>query len=676
MSGRDLLIIADGPAADLRELAKEFRSCSVSVLEQATNTDIAGLPDAWERVDLAAHFHGDAFRRDFLSFLHEWPIRRCWRGRTFDALFRRRGGYSVWWTSAGAARNPNRGIVPVAKKAWILDRVLASLRPRQVAVFTEHPDVAWVYSSRCGRARIPISFLRGSATPTSDPWRGRAWWLARSIRRIVGWSFRAPLVALCARLLARTERPEGQMRQAPVIVFSWRNADYWRIKHRDVSVWFWKAVCDSLTLVDPHVRHGFLVRSWSHVPGRRGPMGLFHWAWKSLRHLKGAVSIPQAHPALGTWFSELPGQALALRRYAAIEQDRDFRESFVFAGADLAPLYVPRLREAVASSARWAQSVAAVAASIRSAGNVKALVVAEEMYPPAMIDIAAAKEVGIPAVGVQHATIFPMHFVYTLPPGQVRGAPIPDRFAVYGEFAKETVCRLGAYPAERVWMTGATRLDHLVTSPPDSFEARRRLGLPADKQIVLIPTQTAAWFPSAVRAALDFLKGRRSCLVCLKIHPKRVAMPAEAYRNLAREVGADNVLVFDDRYEDLLAACDVLVSASSTTVLEAILLGRTTICANFSGEAAWYPYGEDGGSLPARNPQEMREMLEQALDHPEQVSRLLSRDQFLHRHAGATTSGEAATALAYRLLGCIDEATVELSSAASASRAALVQRSS
>ena len=485
-------------------------------------------------------------------------------------------------------------------------------------------------------------------------------------------SIRAPVVALCARVLARTT-PQPSGAAEPSVVFTWRNAAYWRIEGTEVTVWFWRTVCEALARLAPHVRRRFLVRSWSHVPGRRGPAGLYHGAWRSLRHLDGALPISQAHPAYGVWLTALPAQLRDLWRYVQVERTPGFQESFRFAGADLAPLYVRRLREAVASTARWGQAVASVASSLRAGGNVQAVVVAEELYPTAMVDIAAAHSLDLPVLGVQHATIFPGHLVYTLPAGQVDGAPTPDAFAAYSEFARETLCRHGAYPEERVRVTGATRLDHLSTRPPDRAAARQRLRVDRSARVVLIPTQTAVWFPAAVRVVMEALRTRSDCLICIKIHPKRAAMPADAYRRLAVECGADNVQVHEEGFDEWLAACDVLVAASSTTVLEAILLGRTTICVNFSGEPAWYPYAEDGGSLPGRTPEELRTALVRALDHPDEVGRELDRDGFLRRHAGPTADGQASASLARVLLELMAGGGEPSSGAARSSRAAVGQ---
>ena len=174
----------------------------------------------------------------------------------------------------------------------------------------------------------------------------------------------------------------------------------------------------------------------------------------------------------------------------------------------------------------------------------------------------------------------------------------------------------------------------------DSGQARQRLGLPADKRIVLLTTQAYAWFRPVARAVFQAAKGHDDWLVCLKPHP--VNDPVEAYRQIAADVGAANVRFFESDLEQLIAACDVLISGSSTTVFQAILMERNTICVNFSQEPDWYPYVADGGSLAARSDVRLREALTKALGPADQTELAAGRHRFLARHAGPSAEGQAA----------------------------------
>jgi hypothetical protein len=126
-------------------------------------------------------------------------------------------------------------------------------------------------------------------------------------------------------------------------------------------------------------------------------------------------------------------------------------------------------------------------------------------------------------------------------------------------------------------------------------------------------------------------------------------MSIDAIQTFARELGARNVLGFEGDMQWLLSACDVWISASSTTILEATLAGKTSICVNFSGEPDGYPYVEDGAALPARSSVELSESLARALQERACADVDGKRSAFLRKHAGPTAEGRAAITLAHRL---------------------------
>jgi hypothetical protein len=106
---------------------------------------------------------------------------------------------------------------------------------------------------------------------------------------------------------------------------------------------------------------------------------------------------------------------------------------------------------------------------------------------------------------------------------------------------------------------------------------------------------------------------------------------------------------FEGQIDWLLAACSVWISSSSTTTLEATLIGKPTICVNFSGHADRYPYVEEGVSLPARSLEELRYALALALAPSRQADCEARRQAFLRRHVGPTVDGLAAVTLARRV---------------------------
>jgi hypothetical protein len=601
----------------------------------------AALPPGWTSLPVSELADFSQSSREFLSFLERWPRQTVWNGKTFDELFRRRGGYSVWWTGPARGRHPLRGAFPVLNALWICDRAIRRVAAGTVLIHTGDRELADLLASRC-RHRVHFEFLPGSAVPRNNPWSGRVRWFATAVARLPLLPVAHLIRALSVRLVTARAAPAPVTESGPAVVMACEWGRDVRSEGDRISPWFWEEFRDALAR-----RHPGLVSRYRLVY-RKGPL-FFHPAWRALEKLRGALPADERNPAIDSWWRALPSQFASLILYFRLEGSATFRQSFCFAGADLASLYVPDLRRSVARSVDWAQAVAAAVQSLRAAGRVAAMMVVKEMYPSEMVTIAAARELGIPTIGVQHGTISPAHLMYTIPPGYVEGAPVPDFFAVYGDFARETVSVHGAYPADRVWVTGGARFDPLVRNLEDRATARQRLGLPRDTRVVLVTTQSSPWFPDVVRTVLGEARARPDWIVCIKTHPLRRAH-VDLYAGVARECYSGNVRLYTDRFYDLLAACDVLISGSSTTVLEAILAGRRTICVNFSGEPDPYPYAADGGSLPARSPAELRMALDTVFAAESRARLEQDRQGFLKRHAGPGRDGRAAETLADRIV--------------------------
>jgi hypothetical protein len=644
------LVVADG-AVNRLDMCRQIAVGDVHVLCPSGADDGDGaLPREWTLIRPSEVGEQTQLREEFLRFLNDWPERPVCGPHSFENLFRQADGYSVWWTGPGIERNTDSVRFAELQMVWAFDRTLQSLDVSKVYISVRSVALASVLVSRCEGGRVAYEFVEGSARPSRDPWAGRASWLVGAIRRLVAHPARVVLAALVARLTAMSGLSAGGQRDRPGIIFTSQFARCVQVTGDDVSVWFWQRLCERINALAPQTRCCHILRLGREMPGYRAVSFFYHTAWPLFRRIECAVAPRECFPALGDWFQSVPRQLVALWRYWRLETQASFRESFSFAGADVSPYFVSRLRDAVAGISDWAQTTGSIRRSIESVGDVRAMLVFEEMYRPGMMNIAAARSLGIPTIGVQHGMIMPGHLVYTLPPGQVRGGPIPDYFAATSAYAKDVLTRHGAYPAHRVWVTGSPRFDGLVLDPPNRQAARTRLGLSQDCLVILVTTQTAAWFPNAVRAIFESVADRPHCVVCVKTHPKRAGLSPDAYRSLAREVGATNILCFDDRFDDLLAACDVLVSGWSTTILEAMLLGRRTICVNFSGQPDGYPYVEEGASVGARSPSDVRRALGEVLSGQRLDQLEAHRKRFLERHAGPSAAGRAGLTMAAQVL--------------------------
>ncbi len=664
-----LLITTEPRSASLQRVEARYPSASVSVLSFASDdAQQRATSDRTVVLPITDFLDHELLRGDFLRFLETWPRTPLGGDQCFDTLFRLPDGYSVWWIGPGADRIPDEGVFPLMKIVWICDRAIRKLDPTRIVIHTADADLAVALASRCRHQGCDVELAPKPAgaqqrSSRARPWKGRRRWLLASLVRFAAFPCLSLIRAVLARAVTRSRGDTRRARQMPAVVFASSFHGHVRTDGDRCRVGWWEELQQALHQAKPTLRQRYLL----HIRGSFSRFhlfaGVYHTAWSCLNSISNVAAIKDIHPSLGVQV-RLAGRHLrSLVRYYRLEKTASFRRSFHFAGTDVSCFYVPRLRRAVAGAFRWQQEVASIVQSLRSVGDVRAVIVADEMYRSAMRDIAAARALGIPTVGFQHGTIFPMHVTYTLPRGQVTNAPTPDYFGAHGPYAKRVVSRCGSFPEERIWVTGPWKHDHLVVDPPDPLTTRRALGLPQDKKILLVATQLFPWFREAVAAILETTKDRNDCLICLKPHPRE--QETGIYRRLAEELGADNVRFYDEKpgdlaagydlFRDLLPACDVLLSAWSTTIYEAILLGKRTICLNFSGEPDLYPYVADGGSLAARSTEQLRRALERACDQGGPSQFQAQRRRFLDEHVAPRGQERFAQRAAGQILSLVGD---------------------
>lgn len=653
----DILYVTSDPAPSLPpEFVRGTAGQSAAALVFNGTDEACDLPPGWTRLKPDDLLDAQALRRQFLDFLETWPTLAVKPGRTFDEVFTVDGRHSVWWTSVGADRQATHGKFKYFRAAALLDRAIAVSAPRRVVLFTEDRLLAALVRSRAAHSGIPLALQAGCARPAPETRGVGRQWCVRSARH----ALLSPLSHLRAALRCRWDLRRARVfrrSRRPTIVFASRFDRYLEIRNGEFSPVNWREICQALRAVEPNLHHAFLPRRLADVVDRDAVGGSGRRGVDAVRATRAPLLVREQYYPLRGRVSSIGRQIAATWRFRNLARRDDFRRSCRFARTDMSVLLMPDLKRAIAQVVDWSFKSGQFRCALRAAGRVRAVVVAEEMYAPSMPILAAAAALGLPTIGVQHGTLMPAHLVYTVPRGHVRHAPIPDYFAAYGEYARETLSVHGAYPSDRVWITGAARLDPLVTRPVDPSAARSRLGLPSGKRIVVLATQTFPWFALAIRAVLEALRDRPDAVLCVKKHPSSRAMSLEAIAALARQVGVEDVRGFTGDIDLLLASSDVWISASSTTILEATLIGKATICVNFSGEPDGYPYVEDGASLPARSIDELQQSLSAALGSS-QAAEVDRRRAFLARHAGPTIDGRAAITFAQRVAGLVSREAI------------------
>jgi UDP-N-acetylglucosamine 2-epimerase len=198
----------------------------------------------------------------------------------------------------------------------------------------------------------------------------------------------------------------------------------------------------------------------------------------------------------------------------------------------------------------------------------------------------AGKINNIPTLAIQHGALTPNDLGWLHLSDEISNnfidpkyCPIPDKTAVSGEYYKNILTRLGSYPKDRVIITGQPKYD-ILAHANNFFEKRKiydKFKVEYKKKLVVLATQPLPENENELlfRSVFREIKKLKDIQLVIKLHPNEY--DESLHRNIAKEVGLDVILTKDINLFELLNACDVLMTVSSTVALEAMILDKPVI---------------------------------------------------------------------------------------------------
>ncbi len=221
-----------------------------------------------------------------------------------------------------------------------------------------------------------------------------------------------------------------------------------------------------------------------------------------------------------------------------------------------------------------------------------------------------AKSVGIKTLAMQHAFLeqYPA-FENTISPSKIAawGAASAGQYATQG------------FPAEHVGITGSPKFDSLAGQKFDIAAAAQKYSLDANKQTILFGSQPIleSELAAILTALVNYVNANNLQLI-IKLHPRD---DENFYRKFADGVRTKCVVTKEDLHP-LISLSDVIVINSSLVGLEAAILGKPVVLANFSGLPDRLNYVSDGIALGARSERELHEVLSLLLNSQEAGQKL------------------------------------------------------
>lgn len=218
-----------------------------------------------------------------------------------------------------------------------------------------------------------------------------------------------------------------------------------------------------------------------------------------------------------------------------------------------------------------------------------------------------------------------------------------DAVCVYGPTTRDALSSRGV-PASAIRITGQPRYDTL--RPKAGRRARGPVIVatqPFARYGLATREQEAALFGTMIEAALD--SGRE---VVVKLHPDTdPASRAALERRIAGQASVEQL----DPIERLYERAAAIVTLSSTTALEALIVGLGVVVVEAPGFPTTLPYTASGAVEAARSPQEIAPAIERALAGGGRRS--AARATFLAEHL-APLDGRAAERVAAAVRSAVD----------------------
>ena len=228
----------------------------------------------------------------------------------------------------------------------------------------------------------------------------------------------------------------------------------------------------------------------------------------------------------------------------------------------------------------------------------KGVLIPYEKGSYALALIIACEKLGIKTIGIQHGAFDSLghnEYAHTCLKSDKMpfGMPIPSNLLVWGNSAKNFLLNKG-YPENRISVIGHPEFfDHKKLDNNYEF-LRSKFHFSLNKKIILFTTsklqrgyisdEKRAYDEYVLEELLKHYSNNPDYVIILKPHP--VKEPVHVYEKIIQRFGSKNCFIMTDDVLELIQLSNVIISVESSTIIDAIALGKMVIEVTFD-DSSW-----------------------------------------------------------------------------------------
>lgn len=269
--------------------------------------------------------------------------------------------------------------------------------------------------------------------------------------------------------------------------------------------------------------------------------------------------------------------------------------------------------------------------------KAKAIVVMCEYCIFGKAAIIAGKIQGVPTIAIQHGIITPTHPGYVYNKEDKDEMILPDITCVYGQYHHDLLTKDSIYEPEQVIITGQPRYDLL--GQLDKIYSKKRFlekyEISPEHKLVLWTTQSHGLSDEEntknLVAMFKAIQNLRNITLIIKQHPgerKKDTKRIEQYL-INDKINAVIVPKSSNIYEQIFV-CDLLITRTSTTAMEAVALNKPVIVLNLDDGTDYAGYVEEGVACGVYKDEDLTTAIDELLQDDSRLAK--NRDKYIEKY--------------------------------------------